>query len=68
MHVLQLPQAMRMYGLTSLHEFWAPATDSRVLLAWSANTVLLTFRGTVSLQNARAAIRVGRMRTMLIRL
>lgn len=56
-----MPEAMAMYGLTDLQEFWEPERDSRVLLAWSPTTVVLSFRGTVSLKNAKTSARVSKI-------
>ncbi len=50
--------AMRMYDLEHLQHIWEPARDSRVALAWSRTTVVLAFRGTASLKNAKTDIKV----------
>lgn len=48
-----------MYGLSDVQHFWETEKDTRVLLAWSRTTVLLSFRGTASLKNAKTDLAVS---------
>ncbi|KAK9807450.1 hypothetical protein WJX73_008432 [Symbiochloris irregularis] len=50
--VLSLEEAMSFYGLTSSELFWEKASDTKMLMAWNRNTVVVAFRGTASISNA----------------
>ncbi|KAK9807443.1 hypothetical protein WJX73_007832 [Symbiochloris irregularis] len=50
--VLSLEEAMSFYGLTSSELFWEKASDTKMLMAWNRNTVVVAFRGTASINNA----------------
>ena len=55
-----LEAAMKLYGLTSFELLWEQERDTKALLAWSDDTVVLAFRGTASLRNVIADIQVRR--------
>ena len=49
------PQAgMAMLGLSQVQLFWERSLDTKVLIGWSDDTVVISFRGTASLRNALA--------------
>lgn len=50
---------MSLYGLEESELFWEKAMDTKMLLAWRPGTILIAFRGTASMQNALADLRVG---------
>ncbi|KAL0035255.1 hypothetical protein WJX79_008828 [Trebouxia sp. C0005] len=50
--------ALGLFGLDKYELMWEKAEDTKVLLAWNTNTVLVSFRGTASLANALADIQV----------
>ena len=56
---LSLPTAMGLYGLTDSKLFTELQTDTRCLLTWSAAKIVITFRGTASMKNARADLQVS---------
>ncbi len=51
---------MELYGLTSFELLWEQERDTKALLAWSDDTVVLAFRGTASLRNVIADIQARR--------
>ena len=51
-------QGMAMFGLNDVQLFWERSLDTRVLVGWSDNMIVLSFRGTASLRNAFADIQV----------
>lgn len=55
---LTLPTAMSLYQLTKSKLFTELQTDTRCLLAWNATRVVITFRGTASVKNAKADLQV----------
>ncbi len=48
-----------MYGLNDAQLHSETASDTHVLVAWSADTILLAFRGTVTKANVLADFQVG---------
>jgi hypothetical protein len=49
---------MAMFGLNDVQLFWERSLDTRVLVGWSSDMIVLSFRGTASLKNAFADIQV----------
>ena len=49
---------MGMFGLDHVQLFWERSLDTKVLIGWSANTVVISVRGTASLRNFVADIQV----------
>lgn len=49
---------MRMLGLEQVQLFWERSLDTKVLIGWSASTIVISIRGTASLRNAIADIQV----------
>lgn len=49
-------QGMGMLGLDQVQLFWERSLDTKVLIGWSANTIVISVRGTASLKNAIADI------------
>lgn len=54
----RLEDAMGMYGLTDFELLWERASDTKALLAWGADTLVLAFRGTASMTNWMADLQV----------
>lgn len=50
--------ALGLFGLDKYELMWEKAHDTKVLLAWGNNTVLVSFRGSASLTNALADVQV----------
>ena len=60
--VLDLPTALSLYGLTDSELFWELQTDTRCLMGWSQEKIVVSFRGTASMKNAVADMQViGRL-------
>ncbi len=57
---LKLETAMSLYGLRKFELLWERALDSKALIAWNDDTVVLAFRGTASLANLWADLQVRR--------
>lgn len=57
---LSLEEGMSFYGLTSSELFWERASDTKMLMAWNRNTVVVAFRGTASINNAWSDLQVSR--------
>lgn len=55
---LTLPTALSLYELTDSKLFTDLQTDTRCLVTWNATKVVITFRGTASMKNARADLQV----------
>ena len=55
---LTLATAMGLYGLTQSKLFTELQTDTRCLLTWNATKIVITFRGTASMKNAKADLQV----------
>ena len=51
-------QGMGMLGLEQVQLFWERSLDTKVLIGWSADTIVISVRGTASLRNAIADIQV----------
>ncbi|KAL3155626.1 hypothetical protein ABBQ38_010824 [Trebouxia sp. C0009 RCD-2024] len=51
---LSLPAALSLYQLTESKLLTELQTDTRCLLAWNATRIVITFRGTASVKNAKA--------------
>ena len=49
---------MSLYQLTESKVFTELQTDTRCLLAWNATRIVITFRGTASVKNAKADLQV----------
>ena len=49
-----LETAMGLYGLENFELLWERATDTKALMAWNADTLVLGFRGTASMANVLA--------------
>ncbi len=47
---------MELYGLTSFELLWERERDTKALMAWNDDTVVLAFRGTASLRNVLADV------------
>ncbi|GMH46106.1 hypothetical protein BSKO_14070 [Bryopsis sp. KO-2023] len=55
-----LETAMELYKLNNYEMFLEPSHDTKVLLAWSNDTVLLAFRGTKTVKNVVADLKLLR--------
>lgn len=55
---LSLEEAKELYGLSGHELVWEAKHDTKCLLAFGHNTIVVTFRGTASLKNASADIQV----------
>ena len=55
---LDLPTALSLYGLTDSELFWELQTDTRCLMGWSQDKIVVSFRGTASMKNAVADMQV----------
>lgn len=51
--------ALRLYGLRHFEWLREPVHDSNCLLAWGPDVLVVAFRGTDSLANIKADIKVG---------
>ena len=49
---------MSLYGLRKFELLWERKLDSKALIAWNDDTVVLAFRGTASLANLWADLQV----------
>lgn len=56
--LLDLHMAMKMYGLTGSELFCELKLDTRCLMGWNNNTIVLAFRGTASMTNALSDLQV----------
>lgn len=56
---LTLECAMSLYKLTDSESFWEVEQDTRCLIGWGHNTVVVAFRGTASMRNALADMQVS---------
>ena len=51
---LKLEIAMKLNKLEQSELFWEKGLDTKMLMAWNENTIVLVFRGTASTTNALA--------------
>lgn len=51
--------AMALYNLTDVQPFYDPILETKALLAWNRQQVVLAFRGTASITNAWSDLQVG---------
>ncbi|RYZ37258.1 MAG: hypothetical protein EOP49_31855 [Sphingobacteriales bacterium] len=58
-----LQEALALYDLTSHRVLFEPLTDSKALVAWNRDTILVSFRGTASMKAAKLDLKVGIPRT-----
>ena len=56
---MTLNAAMALYEMHSFELLWEKALDTKVLLAWSGCTCVLSFRGTSSWANVLADLEVN---------
>ena len=56
---MTLDAAMALYDMHSFELLWEKALDTKVLLAWSDSTLVLSFRGTSSWANVLADLEAG---------
>ena len=56
---LNLGVAMRLFHLEKSELFWEKALDTKMLMAWNDNCMVLAFRGTASVANALADLQVS---------
>lgn len=55
---LSLEMAMSLYDLKHSELIWEKARDTKLLLAWNDNRILIAFRGTASMSNALSDVQV----------
>ena len=55
---LTLSTALSLYNMTESYYFWETEQDTRCLVGWGGNTVVVSFRGTASTRNALADVQV----------
>ena len=55
---LSLDTALGLYNMTQSQSFWELKQDTRCLVGWGSNTVVVAFRGTASMKNALADVQV----------
>lgn len=53
---------MALYNLENFELMWERKLDTKALMAWNEDTVVLAFRGTASFRNVLADIKVRRGR------
>lgn len=53
-----LEVAMAFFQLEYAQLFWEHSLGTKVLVAWSRDTILLSFRGTATIRNALADLQV----------
>ena len=56
---------MRLNNLEKSELFWEKALDTKMLMAWNDNSMVLAFRGTASVANALADLQVSGYRVLL---
>jgi hypothetical protein len=61
-HGLSLEKGMSMYNLEHSELFWEKALDTKLLLGWGRERVIMAFRGTASLANALADVQASQHR------
>ncbi|KAK9788444.1 hypothetical protein WJX73_010754 [Symbiochloris irregularis] len=52
--------AMGMWALTDIHSFWDPELETKALLGWSRDQIVVAFRGTASFTNALLDLKIWR--------
>lgn len=57
---MTLGTAMSLYELTDTELFWDMQSDTRCLMGWNNDQIVLAFRGTASLRNVWSDLQVGR--------
>ena len=50
--------ALGLYNLDHFELLWAPAEDTKCIMAWNRTVIVLAFRGTASLHNVLADLQV----------
>ena len=50
---------MSQWGLTDIDSFWDPQLDTKALLGWNREQIVLAFRGTASFANALSDLKVS---------
>ena len=53
-----LAEGMSLYGLVDSELFWDKGSDTKMLMAWNRNTIVCSFRGTASFNNAMSDLQV----------
>ena len=56
-----LSAAMSLWGLTDIESFWDPQLETKTLLGWNQDQIVLAFRGTASFANALSDLKVRRV-------
>ncbi|CAL8466201.1 g5737 [Coccomyxa elongata] len=57
---ITLDVGMKLFGLEHSELFWEKALDTKLLMSWNNNRILIAFRGTASLANALADVQAWR--------
>ena len=63
---LKLHTALGLYGLTDSELFWELQLDTRCLMGWSNDTIVVAFRGTASMTNAWSDLQVSHSNLLLV--
>ena len=50
---------MSLYGLEHSEMYWEKAQDTKMLISWNKDTIVIAFRGTSSMANALADLQVS---------
>ena len=52
-------EALGLFDLREYHLVFEPSTDSKAMVAWNEDTILIAFRGTASLKAAKLDLEVS---------
>lgn len=52
-------EALGLFNLQEYRLVFEPSTDSKAMVAWNKDTILISFRGTASLKAAKLDLEVG---------
>lgn len=59
---------MQLYGLEHLHLMRDPITGTKCLIAWGEGHIVISFRGTANVRNARHDAKVSCLLNLLLQL
>ena len=55
---LSLERALHMFSLEHSELFWEKARDTKLLMGWNTNRIVIAFRGTASMSNVLSDVQV----------
>lgn len=63
-----IPHALELYGLTEWELVWDKEIDTKAMLCWNKDTLVVAFKGTSSFENVKTDLNVSTIHLPLLQL